>query len=205
VSFKPNDFYARKARKENFAARSIYKLEEIDRKYKLFKSNYQVLDLGASPGSWMQYASQKVGADGRIFGIDLKPIEVKLPNAYFLQGDINEVDWAGFFKQQDFGQLFDVVMSDMAPNTTSNRFTDQARSFELSMMALQTAKRFLKPGGHFVCKIFDGEDAMTFRDEVKSCFGETHIMRPKSTRDSSKEIFVVAKFYKPMDESERHL
>ena len=200
MSFKPNDFYARKARKENFAARSIYKLEEIDHKYKLFKSNYQVLDLGASPGSWMQYASKKVGPEGRVFGIDLKPIEVKLPNAFFLQGDINTVDWAGFFKKYGFGQLFDVVMSDMAPNTTSNRFTDQARSFELSMMALKTAQQFLKAGGHFVCKIFDGEDAMTFRDEVKSCFGETYIMRPKSTRDSSKEIFVAAKYYKPIAE-----
>lgn len=197
MGYKPNDYYAQKARKENFAARSIYKLEEIDKKYRLFKNGYKVLDLGASPGSWMQYASAKVGETGKVFGIDLKPVEVKLKNVFTVQGDINEFDLKQLFDKYNFNSHFDIVMSDMAPNTSSNRFTDQARSFDLSMMALQTAHRFLKTGGHFICKIFDGEDAMTFRDEVKIFFSEVHIVRPKSTRDSSKEIFVVGKIYKP--------
>ncbi|MCC7513708.1 MAG: RlmE family RNA methyltransferase, partial [Bacteroidia bacterium] len=144
MGYKPNDYYAQKARKENFAARSIYKLEEIDKKYRLFKNGYKVLDLGASPGSWMQYASAKVGETGKVFGIDLKPVEVKLKNVFTVQGDINEFDLKQLFDKYNFNSHFDIVMSDMAPNTSSNRFTDQARSFDLSMMALQTAHRFLK-------------------------------------------------------------
>ncbi|MBS1763860.1 MAG: RlmE family RNA methyltransferase [Bacteroidetes bacterium] len=197
MSYKPNDYYAQKAKKENFAARSIYKLEEIDKKYRLFKSGYNVLDLGASPGSWMQYAAAKTGDGGKVFGIDLKPVEVKLKNVFTVQGDINEFDLKLLFDKYQFSSQFDIVMSDMAPNTSSNRFTDQARSFDLSMMALHTAHRFIRTGGHFICKIFDGEDAMTFRDEVKKFFVEVHIVRPKSTRDSSKEIFIVGKSYKP--------
>ena len=193
MAYEPNDFYARKAKKENFVARSIYKLEEIDNKYHLFRRNDFVLDLGASPGSWMQYASKKVGDGGKVFGIDLKPIEIKLSNAIFVQGDINELNFEMLFEKYSLDKKFNVVMSDMAPNTSSNRFTDQARSYDLSMMALGTAQKFLLQGGNFVCKIFDGEDAMSFRDSVKECFKEVQIVRPKSTRDSSKEIFVVGK------------
>ncbi len=193
MSYQPNDFYARKAKQENFVARSIYKLEEIDNKYHLFQRNFNILDLGASPGSWMQYAAKKSGVGGKVFGIDLKAAEIKLPNVHFMIGDINELNFEMLFEKYQFDKKFDIVMSDMAPNTTSNRFVDQARSYDLSVMALQTALKFLNHGGHFICKIFDGEDAMVFRDEVKAHFNETHIMRPKSTRDSSKEIFVIGK------------
>lgn len=196
MSYKPNDYYARKAKQENFAARSIYKLEEIDLKHKLFRQRDNVLDLGASPGSWLQYASKKAGEKGKVFGIDLKPVEVKLPNVFTVQDNIETFDLQTLFDRYGFNDKFDVVMSDMAPNTTGSRFTDQARSFDLSMLALQTATRFLRPGGHFVCKIFDGEDAMTFRDEVKTCFGDCFVLRPKSTRNSSKEIFVTGKYFK---------
>lgn len=196
MSYKPNDFYAQKARKENFVARSVYKLEEIDKKYKLLRKDYFVIDLGASPGSWMQYASKIVGDNGKIIGIDLKPIEVKLKNAINIQANLLEVNMQTLFEKHKITQLADVVLSDMAPNTSSNRFTDQARSFELSMLALDTARKFLKPKGHFVAKIFDGEDAMTFRDEVKKYFDECHTFRPKSTQSSSKEFFVIGKFYK---------
>jgi 23S rRNA (uridine2552-2'-O)-methyltransferase len=196
MAYKPNDFYARKAKSENFVARSIYKLEELDQKFKLFRAGMNVLDLGASPGSWMQYTSKKIGAEGKVFGIDLKPVEIKVLNCYFMIGDIHAFDLGSLFSKFNFDKKLDVVMSDMAPNTSSNRFTDQARSYDLSVMALQTAMRFLKPGGHFVCKIFDGEDAMTFRNQVKEHFSETYILRPKSTRDSSKEIFIVGKKFK---------
>ncbi len=193
MSYQPNDFYARKAKQENFVARSVYKLEEIDAKYHLFQKGVNVLDLGASPGSWSQYAAQKTGDKGLVFGIDLKPIEIKLPNVHFMQGDINEFDLETLFNKYGFDKKMDVVMSDMAPNTTSNRFTDQARSYDLCVMALGASLKFLKQGGHFVTKIFDGEDAMVFRDEVKEYFTEVHVMRPKSVRNSSKEIFVVGK------------
>ncbi len=196
MAYSPNDFYARKAKKENFVARSIYKLEEIDSKHHLFARNDFVLDLGASPGSWTQYASRKIGTEGKVFGIDLKPSEIKLANAIFVQGDINDIKFETLFEKYALTKKFNVVMSDMAPNTTSNRFTDQARSYDLCIMALETAKQFLVSGGNFVCKIFDGEDAMSFRDSVKESFKEVYIVRPKSTRDSSKEIFVVGKKFK---------
>lgn len=195
MSYKPNDYYAQKARKENFAARSVYKLEEIDRKYKILKKDFFVIDLGASPGSWMQYTSRIIGDSGILLGVDLKPIEVKLKNAINIKSDLNELDMQMLFDKYKIEKKADVVVSDMAPNTTSNRFTDQARSFDLCMLALDTAKRFLKPRGHFVCKIFDGEDAMTFRNEVKDCFNECYTFRPKSTQTSSKEFFVIGKYY----------
>ena len=136
---------------------------------------------------------KKIGEGGKVFGIDLKPAEIKLPNAVFVQGDINDLNFEMLFEKYGLKQKFNVVMSDMAPNTTSNRFTDQARSYDLSMTALATAKKFLAARGNFICKIFDGEDAMSFRDSVKECFAEVFILRPKSTRDSSKEIFVTGK------------
>lgn len=193
MSYKPNDHYAQKARKENFVARSVYKLEEIDKRFGIIKRDDFVLDLGASPGSWMQYASKKTGDNGFVFGIDLKPVEVKLKNAVSIIADINTLDIEQFLKNQKTNRKMDVVLSDMAPNTTGSRFTDQARSFELSMLALATAKKFLIKGGNFVCKIFDGEDAMAFRNEVKKYFSQVYTFRPKSTQSSSKEFFVVGK------------
>ncbi len=143
----------------------------------------------------MQYAAKKIGEHGKVFGVDLKAAEIKLPNAIFVQGDINELNFEILFEKYGLQQKFNVVMSDMAPNTTSNRFTDQARSYDLSMRALATAQKFLIVGGNFICKIFDGEDAMGFRDSVRGLFKDVAIVRPKSTRDSSKEIFVVGKSF----------
>jgi 23S rRNA (uridine2552-2'-O)-methyltransferase len=193
MPYKPNDHYARKAKNENFVARSIYKLEEIDQRYRVINSNDYVLDLGASPGSWMQYASKKVGEKGKVLGIDLKPISLNLPNAICVQGDMNELNLDELFSKYKIEKPFDVVISDMAPNTTGNKFVDQCRSYDLCVIALSSAKKFLKSNGNFVCKIFEGEDAMSFRDELKSLFNEVNILRPKSVQSSSKEMFMIAK------------
>lgn len=190
--YKPNDHYARKAKQENFAARSIYKLAEIDQKYKVIHAGDHVLDLGASPGSWSQYVSKKAGEKGKILGVDLKPVTVMAANAVFIVADINELDVEVLIKKYNFNHLFDAVISDMAPNTTGNKFVDQIRSYDLCVLALETAKKFLKPKGNFVCKIFDGEDAMAFRDQLKENFSEVHILRPKSVQSSSKEMFMIA-------------
>jgi 23S rRNA (uridine2552-2'-O)-methyltransferase len=196
MAYQPNDHYARKAKKENFAARSIYKLEEIDQKYHLINKGDFVLDLGASPGSWSQYASQKIGSNGRLLGVDLKPVTVQLENAIFVEGDINELKMQDLVIRYQFDRSFDAVLSDMAPNTSGNKFLDQTRSYDLCTMALENARRFLRPGGNFVCKIFDGEDAMPFRDQMKTCFVEVHVVRPKSVQSSSKEMFLVGKKYR---------
>lgn len=192
MAYKPNDFYARKAKSENFAARSVYKLGEIDKKYRIFSKGQQVLDLGASPGSWSQYASSVIGDTGKIIGIDLKPVTVKLSNAVFIEGDIRQFDFKPLITAHGFKEKFDAVISDMAPSTSSSRFTDQARSYDLCAAALETAVKFLNAGGSFVCKIFDGPDAKSFGEELKKHFRQVNTFRPKSTQKSSKEFFYIA-------------
>lgn len=191
MTYNPKDHYFKKAKDQNYAARSIFKLEEIDQKFKLFKPNQMVLDLGASPGSWSQYASQKIGSGGRVLGIDLKPVTVKLGNAQFIQADLRSLELDQVFTQHGFKPPFDLVMSDMAPNTTGIRMTDQARSFELCELAFQLAIRYLKKDGHFVCKLFHSDDFSQLRDMIKKDFTKFDAIKPDSTRKISKEIFLI--------------
>lgn len=191
MSYNPKDRFFKKAKEENFAARSVYKLQEIDQKYKIFKPNQLVLDLGASPGSWSQYASQKVGSGGKVLGVDLSPVEVKLNNATFIQADLRDLNLEEIFQQHGFQPPFDLVLSDMAPKTTGIRLTDQARSMELCELALDIAKRFLKPNGHFICKLFHSDDFTILRDAIKKDFTRFEAVKPESTRKISKEIFLV--------------
>jgi 23S rRNA (uridine2552-2'-O)-methyltransferase len=139
MSYNPKDHYFKKAKEQNFAARSVFKLEEIDQKFKILRPKQIVLDLGASPGSWSQYCSQKIGPDGRILGVDLKTVSVKLKNAVFIQADLRDLNIEQAFVQHGFSPPFDLVISDMAPNTTGIRMTDQARSFDLCCLALDLA------------------------------------------------------------------
>jgi len=191
MNFNPRDRFFYKAKKENYAARSVFKLEEIDQKYKVFRSNQTVLDLGASPGSWSQYTSKKIGTHGRILGVDLSPMTVKLPNAVFLQADLRDLNLKNTFQEHQFNALFDVVMSDMAPKTTGIRITDQARSFELCELALNVADEFLKPGGTFICKLFHSDDFIALRERIKKSYQKFEALKPESTRKMSKEIFLM--------------
>jgi 23S rRNA (uridine2552-2'-O)-methyltransferase len=191
MTYNPRDHYFRKAKEENFAARSVFKLEEIDKKLRLFKPGQVVLDLGASPGSWSQYSSQKIGDKGRVLGVDLSPVNVKLKNAVFIQADLRDLNLEDIFKEHGFVPPFDLVLSDMAPKTTGIRMTDQARSMELCELALDVARRFLKKDGHFVCKLFHSDDFSKLRDEIKKTFTKFEAVKPDSTRKISKEIFLV--------------
>ncbi|WP_347357982.1 RlmE family RNA methyltransferase [Bdellovibrio sp.] len=191
MTYNPRDHYFRKAKQENFAARSVFKLEEIDKKFKMFKPGQVVLDLGASPGSWSQYASKVSGERGRVLGVDLSPVTVKLKNAVFIQADLRDLNLEEIFKEHGFEPPFDIVMSDMAPKTTGIRMTDQARSMELCELALDVARRFLKKDGHFVCKLFHSDDFGKLRDEMKKTFAKVEAVKPDSTRKISKEIFLV--------------
>lgn len=191
MSYNPHDHFFKKAKKENFAARSVYKLEEIDKKYKVFKSSDRVLDLGASPGSWSQYVSQKVGEKGQVLGVDLKPVDVRLKNATFIQADLRDLKLEETFANHGFSPPFDVVMSDMAPNTTGIRFTDQARSFELCDLALEISIQFLKPKGHFICKLFHSDDFHILKKKILQNYEKFEAVKPEATRSISKEIFLV--------------
>lgn len=191
MTYNPRDHYFRKAKQENFAARSVFKLEEIDQKFKIFRGAKTVLDLGASPGSWSQYASKVVGEKGQVLGVDLSPVTVKLKNAVFIQADLRDLQLEEIFKEHGFVPPFDIVMSDMAPKTTGIRMTDQARSMELCELALDVAVRFLKKDGGFVCKLFHSDDFSKLREQMKKVFQKVEAVKPDSTRKISKEIFLV--------------
>lgn len=185
---KWSDHYTLRARKENYAARSVYKLAEIQKKHRLITPGKAVLDLGCAPGSWLQFAAEQTGPRGRVVGIDLKPVKIALPaHVQIITGDIYEL---GPEAGQALGS-FDVVLSDMAPATTGHKFSDAVRSFDLCRAALATAEQVLKPGGHFVCKIFQGEDFKPFCDQVKDKFNRMQIFKPQSSRKASREIFII--------------
>jgi len=195
MGFKVKDHYFDKAKKENFLARSIYKLEEIDKKYKIINKGDIVMDFGYHPGSWIQYTSNKVGDSGRVVGIDIREINPQvaaLSNVTVFEKDINDVK-----ELEDLGvsQKFDVVVSDMAPNTSGIKSLDQTRSLQLVEMAFFHLTKFLKHGGNFVIKVFDSHEAQVFLKEQKSLFKTYNYLKPKSTRSVSKEFFVIGTGY----------
>ncbi len=191
MSYKFQDHYFKKAKALGFKARSVFKLEEIDLRYRLLKPGMSILDLGAAPGSWSQYTSQKIGVKGKLLGLDLTEVNLKLENARFVQEDILKCDIDALLKQFEMPHKLDSVLSDMAPNTTGIRSVDQARSFELCEMALEVARKHLRPGGSFVCKFFQSNDLQKFQIELKKSFRKVEIVKPKGTRTRSFEIFLI--------------
>lgn len=195
-NFKVKDHYFNKAKNENYLARSIYKLEEIDEKYKILKPGMMVVDFGYHPGSWIQYTSKVIGEEGKVVGIDVREVNKKLSgikNVRVYQKDIFDI--------QDLNQLevdgqFDVVLSDMAPNTTGIKSLDQDRSLNLVESVFGLLPKFLKPGGNFVIKVFDSQNAQNYLKDQKNLFKEFHYLKPKSTRSISKEFFVIGKQFK---------
>ena len=196
MSFKVKDHYYKKAKKENFVARSIYKLEEIDNKYKVINKSDVVLDLGYYPGSWTQYTSKKIGEKGKLIGIDIQPINKKitgLQNTTLFEKDVNDVNEVSDLGVDD---KFDVVISDMAPKTTGIKDVDQARSLQLVEWVFHLLPKFLKENGNFVIKVFDSNDAQNFLKTQKNRFKQFNYLKPKSTRSVSKEFFVIGKGFK---------
>jgi len=183
------DYYTNKAKKENWLARSVFKLQEIDKKMNILSPGIKVLDLGCYPGSWSQYVLKKVGKKGTVIGIDLlEPKRLKAENFYFIKADVLKLD---IEELKNRIGIQDAVLSDMAPKTIGNSITDVARSLELSYKALEIASQILKKGGHFLCKVFEGEGFEEFKKIVSSLFKKTKLIRPKSTRKKSREIYVV--------------
>lgn len=186
---KVKDFFYYKAKKDKYPARSVYKLEEMDKKYNIIKKGARVLDLGCSPGSWSKYCSSKVGHKGLVAGIDKeKPKVESLPNMEFLQQDILKLD---LNQLKQISPQFDVVLSDLAPSTTGTKEVDQARSLELALAAYDIAVKMLKPGGHFVCKLFQGPDVNKLFKEMRRRFTWTKTAKPSGSRRESFEVYVV--------------
>lgn len=196
MTFKVKDFYFNKAKKENFLARSVYKLEEIDARFKILRQGDLVLDLGYAPGSWTQYTAEKVGLNGHVYGLDIKEITKSLlgyKNITLFKKDA--------FELQDIAELgiprkVDVLLSDMAPNTTGIKSVDQDRSLLLVEKVMDFAQTCLRPGGSLVVKVFDSNAAQVYLKQKKSSFENFQFLKPKSTRSISKEFFVIGKGYR---------
>lgn len=185
------DHLTQQAKADNYPARSVYKLEEIQQKFHVMKKKDTILDLGCAPGSWLLYASRQTGPEGRVLGIDIKAVDIDLPaNVTVIQDDILCMTDDTFLQQASGCR---VVLSDMAPATTGRKDVDAFRSFELCEMALDVAERFLGMDGHFVCKIFQGNEFVRFEKQVKKRFGSCRIFKPESCRKQSKEIYIIAK------------
>ena len=180
-----SDHWTRKAQRQGFAARSVFKLDEIADRSALGLRGASVVDLGCSPGSWSQYAAREGAA--RVVGVDLtRPVEYP---GELLEASVFEVTADAL--RAALGGPADVLLSDMAPSTSGNRFTDHVRQLELAQAALALAEGVLRPGGAFVSKVFDGEDAPAFVEAVRARFKTTRRVRPKAVRAASVEFFVV--------------
>jgi 23S rRNA (uridine2552-2'-O)-methyltransferase len=186
--YEKPDARTKAAKAQGFPARSVFKLEEIDRRVKLLRGGQKVLDLGAAPGSWSLYASQKVGPSGRVLAIDLQEIRQAFPpNVKVAQGDALTLESAAL---SEFAP-YDVVLSDMAPNTSGSKIRDQAGSLELCLRALDVALALGKVGSHFVAKIFMSGDFQVARKLAGERYEKCQVIRPEGTRQQSTEVFIV--------------
>ncbi len=189
------DAFYHRAKREGYVARSVYKLEDLDRRFSLLRRGQKVLDLGCHPGSWLQYVSARIGPGGLVVGVDLKPPAIELGrNVRFLQGDLLETAPEALAA---FCPVYDLVLSDAAPQTTGIAHADQAKSGELAGRALELALALLGPGGDMVAKVYHGPEAQELTRRVKQAFKQGKAYKSPVTTGGSREMFLVGKGRKP--------
>ncbi|MDH3578391.1 MAG: 23S rRNA (uridine(2552)-2'-O)-methyltransferase RlmE [Gammaproteobacteria bacterium] len=189
------DPYVQQARREGWRSRAVFKLEQIDQKERLLRPDMVCVDLGSAPGGWSQYVSKRLKGRARIVAIDLLPMD-PLPAVEFMQGDFED---DAIFRQllEATGEMgADLVMSDMAPNISGSKAVDQPRSMALAELALDMARRVLKPKGSFICKVFQGEGFDAFVVDARRSFERVRVMKPKASRAGSREVYLVARNYR---------
>ncbi len=194
---RQNETYYRQAKKEGYRARSSYKIMQIHEKFTVVRKGEAVADLGAAPGGWSQVLIELVGPEGLVVGVDLQRIK-PIQGATFLQGDFTQratQDKLSAILAEKGRSSLDAIVSDMAPDMSGNYETDQFRSVHLAEMALGFVDKHLRPGGAFVCKVFEGADFPEFRAEVKRRFKRLHQYHPAASRKSSSEVYLVAKHF----------
>lgn len=189
------DPYVQRARKEGWRSRAVYKLEQIDQKERLLRPDMVCVDLGSAPGSWSQYVSKMLKGRARIIAIDLLEMD-SLPDVEFIQGDFQDEAVYGQLLELVGEASADLVMSDMAPNISGSKAVDQPRSMYLVELALDTARRLLKPKGNFVCKVFQGEGFDALVVDARRSFKRVRVMKPKASRPGSREVYLVARNYR---------
>jgi len=191
--YKPQDHYFKKAKQEGYPARSVYKLKEIDERFHIFKPGNLVLDLGCSPGSWLLYVEEVIHPNGKVVGVDLKPITVS-SSAIFLQKNIFELkteEIQNLLKKNNLPDKFDVIISDLAPATSGMKDVDSERCLELIKKAFSFIPALLKKEGSFVCKAFESNDVHFLAKKVSSFFRFFKMFKPKATRKRSRELYIV--------------
>lgn len=189
--YTPNDKWSQRAAKEGYRARSVYKLQELDELCGLIRPGMHILDVGAAPGSWLQYVSRRIGDTGIVLGVDLKPIKRIAPNVKIAVCDIKD-DQALRSAMNAAGlSSVDLVLSDIAPNTSGIKDVDQWRSVELNMAVFEVAKKVLSPKGVLVMKIFRGKSFDAFITDVKEFFPRIKVVTVQASRDRSREVYVV--------------
>jgi len=199
---RKEEFYTALAKKEGYPARSVYKLKEIDEKYKIIKKNSRVLDLGSAPGSWLLYISQKVGDKGKVIGVDIE--ETKIPkkaNIVFIKRSVFDLvkedkSSSSPVVRLRLARVFDAVVSDLSPKTSGVKFLDSGKSLEMAEKSFEIAKSVLLPGGNFVCKIFENEESCEFLKKVKNYFDFAKRFKPRAVIKKSREFYIIGKGFR---------
>ncbi|MFO1399003.1 MAG: RlmE family RNA methyltransferase [Burkholderiales bacterium] len=191
-----NDPYVKEAERRGYRSRAAFKLIDLDARDKLLRPGLTVVDLGAAPGSWSQVLRERLGPSGRVVAIDLLPMD-PLAGVAFVQGDFREDEGLAAVEAALGGQGVDLVVSDMAPNLSGIESADQARSVHLGELALEFAATHLKPGGDLVVKVFQGSGLADLQAAMGAHFAKVYVRKPKSSRDRSRETFLVGKGFRP--------
>jgi len=186
-----HDKYFAKAQARGLRARSVFKLEEIQQKFHLFKPSLDVLDLGAAPGSWLQYVAMMSPPPSILVGVDLLPIDWIAPHVKTIVGDIFSIDIELKIRTVH-PDNFPIIISDLAPKTSGMKEVDHLRSLDLSRRVLDLARQLIAPSGTLVLKVFQGSDFSEFTKDVKKLFSQVSLFKPKSSRVSSREIYLIA-------------
>lgn len=185
------DEYVKRAQREGWRSRAVYKLEELDQKYRLVKPGMTVVDLGAAPGGWSQYAAKALGAQGRIVALDILPMEALL-GVDFIEGDFRDESVLARLKDTLGDRPIDLVMSDMAPNISGMDAVDQPRAMYLVELAVDFARDLLRSGGTFVCKVFQSEGFDALVQSLRQDYAKVTVRKPKASRARSREVYLVA-------------
>ena len=189
------DPFVQRAQREGWRSRAVYKLEELDRKLKLLRPGAVVIDLGAAPGGWSQYAAKRVQPGGRVLALDILPMD-PMPGVEFMQGDFTEDDALQQLLAALGDHKADLVISDMAPNISGMRSVDQPRAMYLAELALDLAVKTVKSGGAFVTKVFMGEGFEQLVKDCRSRFDTVKIVKPEASRSESRETYIAARGFR---------
>lgn len=192
------DEYVKAAQAQGYRSRAVFKLAEIQEKDTLIKSGMNVVDLGAAPGGWSQYARKQLGKNDKLVALDILEMDA-LDGVTFIQGDFRELDVLEQLYDVLDGMPVQLVMSDMAPNMSGNKSIDQPKAMYLCELALDTAKTILAKNGSFLVKVFQGEGFEAFHKEVQQAFNKVVIRKPKASRPRSNEVYILAKGFKKLN------